>query len=106
MKESSSITAEDMEAGIALARNDLEQRVLAPTYRELSNSDVAFLEAMLPDEGTSSIADVAKRMGVSSNYASQYRSRLIEQGVIGSRGRGKVAFDMPFFREYVANQAE
>lgn len=59
-----------------------------------------------PDEGTSSIADVAQRMGVSSNYASQYRSRLIEQGVIETRGHGKVAFDMPFFREYVADQAK
>lgn len=59
-----------------------------------------------PDEGISSIADIAQRMGVSGNYASQYRSRLVKQEVIGTRGRGKVAFDMPFFREYVADQAE
>lgn len=62
---------------------------------------------MLPDKGISHVADIAQRMGVSSNYASQYRSRLIDQGIIGERGRGKVAFDMPFFREYVAKrQAE
>ena len=56
-------------------------------YRELFEQDVQFLEAMLPDSGdVSSISNVAKRMGVSSNYASKYRARLIEQGVIGERG--------------------
>ena len=80
----------------------MEQRVLAPTYRELSEQDVQFLEAMLPDcGGVSFISDVAERMGVSSNYASKYRARLIEQGVIGERGRGRIGYDMPFFREYV-----
>ncbi len=57
---------------------------------------------MLPDSGdVSSISNVAKRMGVSSNYASKYRARLIEQGVIGERGRGRIGYDMPFFREFV-----
>lgn len=96
------ISEEDVERGIELAHSDMEQRVLEPTYRELSNQDVQFLEAMLPDGGgVSSISSVAERMGVSSNYASKYRARLIEQGVIGERGRGRIGFDMPFFREYV-----
>lgn len=96
------ISEEDVERGIELAHSDMEQRVLEPTYRELSNQDVQFLEAMLPDGGgVSSISNVAERMGVSSNYASKYRARLIEQGVIGERGRGRIGFDMPFFREYV-----
>ena len=96
------ISENDVERGIELARSDMEQRVLAPTYRELSEQDVQFLEAMLPDGGgVSFISNVAERMGVSSNYASKYRARLIEQGVIGGRGRGRISFDMPFFREYV-----
>lgn len=95
------ITAQDAAEGIALARSDMEQRVLAPTYYELSEGDKAFLEAMLVDEGESKIADVAQRMGVKSNYASQYRARLIEQGIIGERGRGRVGFDLPYFKEYL-----
>ncbi len=96
------ISENDVERGIELARSDMEQRVLAPTYRELSEQDVQFLEAMLPDGGgVSFISNVAERMGVSSNYASKYRARLIEQGVVGERGRGRIGFDMPFFREYV-----
>ena len=101
------ISENDVERGIELARSDMEQRVLAPTYRELSEQDVQFLEAMLPDSGdVSSISNVAKRMGVSSNYASKYRARLIEQGLIGERGRGRIGFDMPFFREYVEKMRE
>lgn len=61
---------------------------------------------LLDGGGVSSISNVAGRMGVSSNYASKYRARLIEQGVIGERGRGRIGFDMPFFREYVEKMRE
>lgn len=100
------ISAEDVKRGIDLARGDMEQHVLSPTYRELPEGDIRFLEAMLSDEGTSAILDIARRMGVTSNYASKYRARLIEQGVIGERGRGRVGFDMPFFREYVVTMRD
>lgn len=40
-------------------------------------------------------------MGVASNYASQYKRRLLEDGVIGERGRGLVGFDIPAFREFL-----
>ncbi len=98
------ITFEDAKRGIELAHVDIEQRVLEPTFRELSDGDVSFLEAMLPDEEVSRISSIAKRMGVTSNYASQYRLRLIEQGIIGERGRGKVVFEMPFFKDYLKKQ--
>lgn len=95
------ISLEDARRGISLAREDLNRRVLDPTYFELSDGDLRFLNAMLEDERESSIADVAERMNTTSNYASKYRARLVEQGVIGTRGRGKIAFDMPCFREYL-----
>lgn len=43
-------------------------------------------------------------MGVASNYASQYK-RLLEDGVIGERGRGLVGFDIPAFREFLNEKA-
>ena len=46
-----------------------------------------------------------KRMGVASNYASQYKRRLLEDGVIGERGRGLVGFDIPAFREFLNEKA-
>ena len=55
---------------------------------------------MLPDSGPSRVSEIAKRMGVASNYTSQYKRRLLEDGVIGERGRGLVGFDIPAFREF------
>ena len=45
------------------------------------------------------------RMGVASNYASQYKRRLLEDGVIGVRGRGLVGFDIPAFRAFLSQEA-
>lgn len=60
--------------------------------------------SMLEDQDVSLVADIAQRMGVASNYASQYRARPVEQGIIGTRGRGKVAFDMPRFKEFLRSK--
>ncbi len=92
---------EDIRRGAEQAKRGFEAGVLEQTYRELSRGDVRFLRAMLPDEGDSSLADIASRMGVKSNYASQYKSRLFASGVIGDRGRGYVGFDIPGFKEYL-----
>lgn len=61
---------------------------------------------MLPDSGPSRVSEIAKRMGVASNYASQYKRRLLEDGVIGERGRGRglVGFDIPAFREFLSEK--
>ena len=75
--------------------------MLDATYQELSEGDLRFLTAMLEDEGASRVSDIAHRLGVTSGYAAQYKRRLLEQGVIGERGRGIIDFDIPFFREYL-----
>lgn len=59
---------------------------------------------MLPDSGPSRVSEIAN-MGVASNYASQYKRRLLEDGVIGERGRGLVGFDIPAFREFLNEKA-
>ena len=98
------ITVKDVQRGVALAQGDLDQRVLEPTFYELSDGDLAFLRAMLEDQDVSLVADIAQRMGVASNYASQYRARLVEQGITGTRGRGKIAFDMLHFKEFLLSK--
>ena len=50
---------------------------------------------MLPDSGPSRVTEIAKRMGVASNYASQYKRRLLEDGVIGERGVVSLALTFP-----------
>ena len=102
--EINSISFEDAEEGIILAKHDLERMIFDITYRELSEKDIAFLTAMLADKEYSNISDISKRMNVSPKYAGIYRKRLIEQGIISSIGYGKVAFDLPMFREYIQSR--
>lgn len=102
--EAATITKANVDAGSKLARLEMRDRILETTYRELSEGDLRFLVAMLDDPAESRVSDVAKRMGVSSNYASQYKRRLLDQGVIGERGRGVVAFDIPAFREFLGEK--
>ena len=51
------------------------------------------------------VSEIASRMGVASNYASQYKRRLLGDGVIGERERGLVGFDIPAFREFLSQKA-
>ena len=100
------ITFDDFEHGAAIARKEMQERILESTYRELSNGDVAFLAAMLEDPDESSVAELAHRLGKSSSSASQQRRRLLDAGIIGERRRGIVAFEMPFFREFLQERVE
>ena len=95
------IEKRDVKEGVLYAQEDMEGRILRLTVRELSDGDLQFLLAMLEDENESQIADIAKRLEVSSSHAGQYRLRLIEQGIIGGRGRGKVGFDLPMLKDYL-----
>lgn len=100
------LTIEDATTGIELARRDFTERVLDATYYDLSAGDLRFLKGMLEDQAESRVADIARRIGVSSNYASTYKRRLIEQGIIGERGRSMVAFEIPGFREYLIEKTK
>jgi hypothetical protein len=95
------ISVDDAKVGIEYARNDMKRMVFETTLREISDIDYSFLLAMSEDDGDSYLSEIAKRMGVTTNYANQYRSRLIEQGIIGSAGRGKLNFEIPMLREYL-----
>ena len=102
--ENNAISFNDAQEGVYLAQSDLDRMIFESTYRELSEKDIAFLTAMLADNDYSNISDIAARLKVSSKYAGIYRKRLIEQGIIGSSGYGKVAFELPMFREYLQNR--
>ncbi len=56
---------------------------------------------MLPDVPESFTSEIAKRMGQTDSYASQYRRRLIERGIIELSSRGKVRFALPLLQEYL-----
>ena len=98
------IIEDDVMAGISDAEEDMESMILDSTINDISETDIKFLLAMLNDEEESRISDIASRMKVSVSYASHYRRRLVNQGVIAESGRGKVVFSMPMFKELLAKK--
>ncbi|MDR1793963.1 MAG: ATP-binding protein [Erysipelotrichaceae bacterium] len=95
----SEITFEEVEEGIKNAASFIETTVLEATLADLSDKDISFLKAMLKDPEDSLMADIAKRLKVTPSYAHQYKTRLIDQGVIEGAGRGKVTFAMPLLKQ-------
>lgn len=98
MREELSI--EDVEAGVGLAREEIREKILQTTYAELSAGDLRFVNAMLEAQGDPTLAEVSERLGKPSNYASKYKARLIEQGVIGTTPRNTLRFELPMFEAY------
>jgi hypothetical protein len=88
-----------------LAQLDYDNNVLHAALGGLSDGDVAFLLAMLPDAGPTKTADIAQRLGHTKDYVSQYRRRLLERGIIAPAGRGKVAFALPHMEDYLHTRA-
>lgn len=81
------------------------RRIHEPALFDLSSIDRTFLAAMAVDEVPSRMADVAARMNVGVNYASQYRLRLIGADMIRPAGHGRVDFAVPYLRDYLRDHA-
>jgi hypothetical protein len=103
--ESRLISSADVDAGIEGARRRLGATVHEASLADLSPVDRAFLVAMSQDATPSRLGAIADRMGVDRNYASQYRARLIDAGIIETAGHGLVAFTVPYLRDYLREQA-
>ena len=99
------LSMEDAEKGVDFARREFDDRILGPSFYEMSSGDRAFAKAMLEDEEYSTVADIARRMGRGNSYAAQYKRRLLEQGVIEEGYDKSVRFALPGMREFVAAHA-
>ncbi len=97
--EDGAISDERIERAIRLAEEDFKDDICATTLRALSERDIDFLNAMSVDDKNSKISEIAKRMGVTVDYAQKYRKRLVDAGVIVAAGRGIVEFGLPYLRE-------
>ncbi|HEX9683003.1 MAG TPA: ATP-binding protein [Acidimicrobiales bacterium] len=99
------ISAADVDAGIVAARRRLGSLVHEPAIADLPGVARTFLLAMAHDEGPSKMSDIASRLKVDANYASQYRLRLIATELIEPVGHGRVDFTMPYLRDYLREHA-
>lgn len=97
------ITEADVERGSRQAEDEFRSGVIEATYAELSPTDVRFCEALAEDAGGSKLSDIAAKMGVRSNYASQYKKRLLTAGVIEDVN-GLLKFSLPGFGDYLKSR--
>ncbi|WP_279324923.1 ATP-binding protein [Bifidobacterium margollesii] len=95
------ILEQDVRVGVEQSRAKLGAGVCAPVIKRLSERCVDYLKAMAQDDGPSSTADIARRMGETMSYANGYRQRLLDEHVIKAPVRGTVDFAIPFLREYL-----
>lgn len=97
--DESEILLEDVQGALPSAIAQMATNVHEPALRELAPRKLAYLEAMLLDEGPSAVSDLTERLGTYAGYQSVYRDRLIEDELIRPAGRGRVEFALPYLRE-------
>ena len=102
--EEDTINLDDARAGVTASRNKVGSLVYGPALADLSEGDRAFLVAMAQDDGPSLLSKIAERVGVGTNYASQYRRRLIAAGMVEAAGYGEVDFVQQGLRDYLREQ--
>lgn len=100
-RDAPDVSLSDAQEGIARARRRLGSLVHAPALADASDVDKSFLLAMTKDDGPSRMSEIAKRLGVSKEYAGMYRRRLIDAELIESTGHGYVDFALPYLRDYL-----
>ena len=100
--------ADTLDAGavaraVRAARRRNERVVIEAALSTTSGRDRDFLRAMVEDSGPSSTADIGTRTGMRPNAVGNYRTRLIDAGLIEPTGYGVVDFAIPGLREYLCS---
>ena len=98
------IDVAEADKAIFLAKIELFKNVHDSMFWSLSSKDRMFVWAMSKDEYDSEFGEIAKRMGVSTGYASKYRERLLNADLIYASSYGRLTFTLPYMREYVAKE--
>ena len=95
------IEAEDAQQGIAIARENFDSMVIGPALRRLPDRQMEYLTAMARCEQPAPTSEVSRLMGLTTKDTSSYRKRLIDAAIIEGAGYGRVAFAVPYMREYL-----
>ena len=105
--EEGKITDALFQNAIKTAKDEFMNDVCKTTLDVLSGRDVAFLEAMASEDSSEvPISKIVDKMQISSQYAQNYRRRLIQAGVIEQVRRGTMRFAVPFLRDYLRQLQE
>lgn len=105
-KDASTIELEDVKAIRRESIGQMIRDVHQPALRDLSPGKLAYLAAMLDDDGPTRVADVEDRLGKSPGHQSVYRDRLINDEMIRPAQRGYVELAMPYLREALLERVQ
>ena len=101
------ITAEDVEAGLAIGRSELDSGFYRTRWDRATETEQDYLVALaktLVDDKTAKTSQIVEALGKPANSSSMARSSLIEKGLIYSPAYGKVAFTVPGMQNFVLRQ--
>ena len=85
----------------SLSAEEVGSKVFQAMINPLSEKDLAFLKEIAQDGGSSKIAVLKNRMGISHGTAQTYRKRLMDAGLVFSPRRGELALIMPQLAAYL-----
>ena len=101
----SQIVYADVVAGLIDANEQMDN-LYRTRWRNSTSQERSFLLAMAQATDPILRADVAGSMGVTSNELSVVRGRLIQKGFIEAAGRGKLAFTVPGFGDWLRHRLD
>lgn len=105
-KHDGHLDAAAVDRAVAAAGRRNERVVIEAALAVVSAKDLDFLHAMAKDHGPSVAGDIGRRIGAKTNLVANYRTRLLEEGLIEPAGHGKVDFAIPGLREYLQKQSQ
>jgi hypothetical protein len=99
-----SLDAAAVDRAVAAARRRNERVVIEAALSTTSGRDRDFLQAMAEDSAPSSTTAIGKKTGMRPNAVGNYRTRLLDAGLIEPAGHGLVDFAIPGLREYLTSR--
>ena len=99
------LSLEDVRLGVEAAERVMEEQVLEPVWRDLSDKDRELIVKMsrFPDSEIKR-SDLVEAMGKSSGYVSTYLKRLDDAGVIHRPARSRLDFVHAAMRDWVRRE--
>lgn len=102
------ITLLHAQNGLIGARHELHTGMFRGRWNRATPAERDFMIAMATAteaDGTTAISDIATALGKPQNQISYLRSRLLDKGLITSPYRGRLAFTMTGFDQFVTEQS-
>ena len=99
---STTFTAEDAAAAIALGRDELDDGFYPARLQRATPAEREYLHQMSIDgDGPSRTTTLAERMGRTASSLSPVRQSLIDKGILYSPERGQIAYTVPGTADYL-----